>query len=102
LGRQEQQANAYLAPGLIRGKRSLRVYGKADGTGSNRSAPVARHRGISAALERWALYQTSQVPAAATPGFDVATSPNAMAAFRGFFKPHVRQRAITRCSRAGR
>jgi hypothetical protein len=54
---------------------------------------VARLRRISAALECWALYQTSQVPAVATPGFDVATSPNAMAAFRGFFKPHVRQLA---------
>jgi len=93
LGRQEHQANAYLAPGLIRGKPALSVYGNADGTGSNRSAQVARHMAISEALERWAFYDTSQGPEAAKFGFDVDNSTNGMAAFPGLFKAQARKRA---------
>eukprot|EP01031_Cornospumella_fuschlensis_P015064 gene15064-18400_t len=66
LGRSEHQANAYLRPRLIRGKPSLSVYGNADGTGSNRSAQVARHMAISEALERWGFYETSQSEEALT------------------------------------
>ncbi len=93
MGHHEHQANAYLAPGLIRGKPALSVYGNADGTGSNRSAQVARHMAISEALERWAFYETSQGAEAAKYGFDVDNSTNGMAAFPGLFKGQARKRA---------
>jgi hypothetical protein len=93
LGRHEHQANAFLAPGLIRGKPAVSVYGSADGTGSNRSAQVARHMAISEALERWAFYDASQGPDAAKYGFDVDHSTNGMAAFPGLFKMQARRRA---------
>lgn len=93
LGRKEQQANAYLAPGLIRGKPSHSLYGSADGTGSNRSAQVARHMAISEALERWAFYETSQGEDAPKFGFDEDNSTNGMAAFPGLFKAQARKRA---------
>lgn len=93
LGRQAHQANAYLAPGLIRGKTELSVYGNADGTGASDSAQVARHMAISEALERWAFYEKSQGPDAAKYGFDVDSSTNGMAAFPGFFRSQARKRA---------
>ena len=93
LGRQEHQANAYLSPGLIRGKPMMSVYGNADGTGSNRSAQVARHMAISEALERWAFWETSNGPDAAQFGFDVDNSTNGMAAYPGLFKGQARRRA---------
>ena len=93
LGKSEHQANAYLRPGLIRGKPSLSVYGNADGTGSNRSPQIARHMAISEALERWAFYETSQSDEAAQFGFDVDNSTNGMAAFPGLFKSQARKRA---------
>jgi hypothetical protein len=93
LGKRAHQANAYLAPGLIRGKPSLSVYGNADGTGASGSAQVARHMAISEALERWAFYDLSQGPDAAQYGFDVDNSTNGMAAFPGFFKGQSRRRA---------
>jgi hypothetical protein len=93
LGKRAHQANAYLAPGLIRGKPSLSVYGNADGTGASDSPQVARHMAISEALERWAFYDLSQGPDAAKYGFDVDNSTNGMAAFPGFFKGQSRRRA---------
>ena len=93
LGRQEAQAVAFLKPGLVRGKPPLSVYGNADGTGSNRSAQVARHMAISEALERWAFYETAQGPDAAQHGFDLDNSTNGMAAFPGWFKAQARKRA---------
>jgi hypothetical protein len=93
MGRKEPQANAYLKPGLIRGKPALSVYGNADGTGSNRSAQIARHMAISEALERWAYYETAQGENAAKFGFDLDNSTNGMAAFPGLFKAQARKRA---------
>ena len=93
LGKKAHQANAYLAPGLIRGKPSLSVYGNADGTGASGSAQVARHMAISEALERWAFYELSQGTDAAKYGFDHDNSTNGMAAFPGFFKGQARKRA---------
>jgi hypothetical protein len=93
MGRREHQANAYLAPGLIRGKAVLSLYGSADGTGSNRSPQIARHMAISEALERWAFYETSHGPDAAKFGFDVDNSTNGMAAYPGLFKGQARRRA---------
>ena len=93
LGKRAHQANAYLAPGLIRGKPTLSVYGNADGTGASDSAQVARHMAISEALERWAFYDLSQSASAPQYGFDVDNSTNGMAAFPGFFKGQARKRA---------
>lgn len=93
LGKQAHQANAYLAPGLIRGKPSLCVYGNADGTGASGSEQVAKHMAISEALERWAFYDLSQGPDAAKYGFDIDNSTNGMAAFPGLFKSQARKRA---------
>jgi hypothetical protein len=93
LGKQAHQANAYLAPGLIRGKPALSVYGNADGTGASGSAQVARHMAISEALERWAFYDLSQGDDAPKYGFDVDNSTNGMAAFPGLFKSQARKRA---------
>ncbi len=93
LGKKAHQANAYLAPGLIRGKPALCVYGNADGTGASTSVQVARHMAISEALERWAFYETSQGDDAAKYGFDIDNSTNGMAAFPGLFKSSARKRA---------
>ena len=93
LGKQVKQANAYLAPGLIRGKAALSVYGNADGTGASSSGQVARHMAISEALERWAFYETSQGDEAAKYGFDIDNSTNGMAAFPGLFRSSARRRA---------
>ncbi len=93
LGKRAHQANAYLAPGLIRGKPALSVYGNADGTGASESAQVARHMAISEALERWAFYDLSHGPDAARYGFDHDNSTNGMAAFPGFFRNQARKRA---------
>jgi len=93
LGKHAHQANAYLVPGLIRGKPALSVYGNADGTGASSSAQVARHMAISEALERWAFYHTSGGDDAAKYGFDVDNSTNGMAAFPGIFKGQARKRA---------
>jgi hypothetical protein len=93
LGKPSHQANAYLAPGLIRGKPTLSVYGNADGTGANGSPQVARHMAISEALERWAFYDKSQGEDRAKYGFDIDNSTNGMAAFPGLFKAQARKRA---------
>ena len=45
LGKMSHQANAYLAPGLIRGKPTLSVYGNADGTGANGTGGPTTGRG---------------------------------------------------------
>ena len=93
LGRQENQATAFLKPGLIKGKPALSVYGNGDGTGSHRSAQVARHMAISEALERWAYFETSRGAEADNFGFDLDHSTNGMAAFPGLFKAQARKRA---------
>ncbi len=94
LGRPAHQANAYLAPGLIKnGKQEMTLYGNADGTGASSSAQVARHMAISEALERWAFYETSQGVDREKYGFDTDNSTNGMAAFPGLFKAQARKRA---------
>ncbi|MEY2877924.1 MAG: hypothetical protein RLZZ15_304 [Verrucomicrobiota bacterium] len=93
LGRPAHQANAYLAPGLIRRKPLLNVYGNSDGTGASATAQIARHMAISEALERWAFYSVSQGEEAAKFGFDVDHSTNGMAAYPGFLKSQARTRA---------
>jgi len=102
LGKQAHQANAYLAPGLIRGKPALCVYGNADGTGASGSAQVARHMAISEALERWAFYELSQGDESAKYGFDVDNSTNGMAAFPGLLNLRLANAPISRPSSAGR
>jgi hypothetical protein len=93
MGRTAHQSNAYLAPGLIRDKQPLTVYGNADGTGASDSAQIARHMAISEALERWAFYETSEGSDREKYGFNVDSSTNGMAAFPGWFKGQARKRA---------
>lgn len=92
-GRTAIQANAYLADGLVNRRPKMELYGNADGTGTHRTAQVARYTAVSEALERWAFHQEHRGPRAKLFGFDVDPSSNGMAAFPGLTGRQARRRA---------
>src|SRR5262245_2351157 len=92
-GRNTFQANAFLEPNLVPRKKTLELYGNADGTGSSDSPQVARYMAISEALERWAFHIEHDGPKAEKYGFRSDRSSNGMAAFPGFFKAQAREKA---------
>lgn len=100
LDRRQYQANAFLRPGLRVAVKAPSVYGAADGSGTHRSALIARHMAISEALERWAFHVSSRGPDRSRYGFDVDPSSNGMAAFPGSggepARRHARFEAIER------
>lgn len=92
-GRDMFQANAWLAPGLVR-KRPRGLYSNADGTGTHAVLSVARHKAISEALERWAFHAVVHSERAKEFGFDIDASSNGMAAFPGLRRRHARRSAV--------
>jgi hypothetical protein len=92
-GRGMVQANAQLAPGLIR-KGNQAVYGDADGTGTHRVASVARHMAVSEALERWAFHSVVRSNCAADFGFDVDPSSTGVSAYPDLLGRNARRKAM--------
>jgi hypothetical protein len=92
-GRPMFQANARLKPGLT-AKKSLSLYGDADGTGTHRSMAIARHMAVSEAMERWAFHSVARSERAAEFGFDVDPSSNGMSAFPGLLRTAARRKAV--------
>lgn len=94
LGNRCFQANAYLdseRTGTTRKQRNL--YSNADGTGTHRSAMVARYMAISEAIERWAFQAKVGDFDRDLYGFDRDASSNGMAAFPGIFERQCRAQA---------
>jgi len=88
------QANAYLASHLTgKARPKLDLYSTADGTGTDRSAMVARYMAISEALERWAFHAKVNDFDRDVYGFDRDASSNGMAAFPGLFDWQCRKKA---------
>ena len=94
LGVRQFQANAYLRPDLIPWKNSSEVFSDADGTGTADSPMVARYKGISEAIERWAHMALCASPEGARYGFDVDPSSNGMAAYPGLRQRQARPAAL--------
>jgi len=70
------------------------MFSDADGTGTDVSISVARHKAISEALERWALHSVVRSERAAEFGFDIDPSSNGMAAFPGLLRRQARRTAL--------
>lgn len=88
------QANAWLSQHLNLERPPACLFGDADGTGTHGTAIVARHKAISEALERWALYYLQQSGNTARNGLKVDPSTTGMAAFPGLFAKQARLRAL--------
>ena len=94
-GRRMFQASAVLRDNLTK-RRKRTIYGDCDGTGTHRSAAVARHMAVSEAMERWAFHATVRSERAAEFGFDVDPSSNGMAAFPGLLRTQARRKHFRR------
>ncbi|MEX0332513.1 MAG: hypothetical protein AB3N64_13935 [Puniceicoccaceae bacterium] len=92
-GRQLQQASAYLSRYLNLRQGENQVFANADGTGTDASPMVARHKAISEALERWAFHYICQQGQHASHGFQDDDTTSGIAAFPGLFKGSARERA---------
>jgi hypothetical protein len=92
-GRRLFQANAYLRPDLLGGRRTCSVYSNAAGTGTHESPMVARFIAISESLERWAYRATVHAENRADFGFDADPMSNGMAAFPGLVARQARRKA---------
>lgn len=88
------QAQAYLSKHLNLQKAHSQVFGQADGTGTHKSAMVARHMAISEAIERWALYYLRQSGMQKLYGFHIDETSNGMSAYPGLFAIQARRRAL--------
>lgn len=87
-------ANATLSRHLHLERPSTCIFGDADGTGTHATAIVARHKAISEAIERWALYYLDQSGNAAPCGLGSDPTTAGMAAYPGLFKLQARKRAL--------
>lgn len=94
LGARWFEANAYLRAGHMDGQFKRRVWGSADGGGTDASPLVARFKAISEAMERWAHWTTFRSGDGPKYGFDVDPSSNGMAAFPGLFACQARGAAL--------
>ncbi|NDV61387.1 hypothetical protein G0Q06_02865 [Puniceicoccales bacterium CK1056] len=94
-GRALFQANASLSERLYLERETNEVFSTADGTGTHESGMVARHKAISEAIERWALYYLCQGGFYELHGFDEDATSSGMAAFPGLFDSQVRARALS-------
>jgi len=92
-GRRTMLANARLVPGLTR-PRALSLYSSADGTGTDPSPVIARHKAISEALERWAFHAMVKSERAAEFAFDIDPSTCGMSAFPGLLRRQARHKAV--------
>jgi hypothetical protein len=87
------QANAWLSRHLNLERSRTKIFGDADGTGTHDTALVARHKAISEAIERWALYFLQQSGNTAENGLETDPTSTGMAAFPGLFSKAARKRA---------
>lgn len=92
-GRKMMMANVTLEPGLVR-RPACCLFGEVDGTGTDVLPAIARHKAISEAMERWALYATARSDRAAEFAFDVDPSSSGMAAFPGLLRRQARRSAV--------
>lgn len=92
-GRALYQATATLSGRLNLERGGNAVFGSADGTGTHSSAMVARHKAISEAMERWALYYLRQSGLDADYGMREDPSSTGMSAFPGLWETQARSRA---------
>ncbi len=90
LGRRQFQANVRLRPDLVAWRNGGDVFSDASGSGTASSPMVARFKGVSEALERWAHMSLCN---SGRCGFDADPSSNGMAAFPGLFAREARRRA---------
>ena len=95
LGERWFEAGAQLREDLRGGAWARRVWGSADGSGTDRSPLVARFKAVSEALERWAHLALHRDPAGVRHGFDVDPSSNGLAAFPGLWARQARAAALT-------
>lgn len=93
-GRKAVQANAKLRDGLTPHREQSLYSEKADGTGTDPVASVARYKAISEALERWAFHATVRSERAVEFGFDLDPSSNGMSAFPGLLRRQARRSAV--------
>jgi hypothetical protein len=94
LGEHCYLANAYLAKALASERNGNELYSRANGSGTDASAMVARFKAISEALERWAHWQSHVGPDRRKYGFDVDPSSNGLAAFPGLWRRQARRGAM--------
>lgn len=92
-GRRTFQANAYIRSELLPSRAKPLLYGDADGTGTDDSPLVARHKAVSEAIERWAYYTCITSDRRSNHGFDVDPTSTGMAAFPGLFARQARASA---------
>jgi hypothetical protein len=89
------QANATLSPDLGLRREERQLYADVDGTGTHRSAMVARYMAISEAMERWAFLSVTKSDPDEAYGFDLDPTSSGMAAFPGLFKSTTRGLALS-------
>jgi hypothetical protein len=94
LGERLHLANAYLTAALAGNREKSELYSRANGSGTARSAMVARFMAISEAMERWAHWQLQSSPAGRAFGFDIDPSSNGLAAFPGVWARQARPAAL--------
>jgi hypothetical protein len=94
-GNEEQTlCNAYLSRHLNLERPPMQVFGDADGTGMHATVIVARHKAISEAMERWALYYLHQSGSKDRYGLQMDPTTAGMAAYPGLFAFQSRKRAL--------
>jgi hypothetical protein len=86
--------NAYLSRHLNVERPPRCVFGDADGTGTHATAIVARHKAISEAIERWALYYLHRSGNGDPYGLKTDPTTAGMAAYPGLFAIQSRKRAL--------
>lgn len=91
LGERLHLANAYLTAELAGNREHSALYSRANGSGTARSAMVARFMAISEAMERWAHWQ---LQSSGKFGFAVDPSSNGLAAFPGLWARQARRAAL--------
>jgi len=89
-GEDVYQANATLREELAP-KRGAKLFSPVDGSGTHRTAVVARHIAVSEAIERWALLTVLREDRGEKYGFGVDPTSNGMAAFPGILARQARR-----------
>lgn len=87
------QANAYLSKYLNLDRPGRKIFGGADGTGTHRTAIMARYKAISEAIERWAYHYLDQIRQEQLYGHAWDSSTGGMSAYPGLFKYTARNLA---------
>ena len=94
-GQKYYQVDSYLSGSLNLNRPIVEYFGGSDGTGTDVSAMVARHKSISEAIERWAYHYLNQIGHRKRYGFDINPSTSGMAAYPGLFSFQARKRAMS-------